>query len=63
MLDPLKAIEIKQNVWWIGFPDFKAGFSYNPYLIKDGDEVIIIDLGLSRSVIITLSSSGYISDN
>ncbi|MBN1330294.1 MAG: MBL fold metallo-hydrolase [Candidatus Heimdallarchaeota archaeon] len=44
-IDPYKAIEIKPNVWWIGLPDFKAGFSYNPYLIKDGNEVIIIDPG------------------
>lgn len=44
-IDPDKAVEIRPNVWWIGWPDYKAGFSNNPYLIKDGNEVIVIDPG------------------
>lgn len=44
-IDPEKAIELKPGVWWIGWPDYNAGFSNNPYLIKDGDEVVIIDPG------------------
>lgn len=44
-IDPEKAVEIKPNVWWIGWPDYKAGFSNNPYLIKDGDEIVVIDPG------------------
>ena len=44
-IDPEKAIEIKPGIWWIGWPDYKAGFSNNPYLIKDGDEIVIIDPG------------------
>jgi two-component system cell cycle response regulator len=44
-IDPETAVEIRPNVWWLGWPDYNAGFSNNPYLIKDGDEVIIIDPG------------------
>ncbi|MHA1244854.1 MAG: MBL fold metallo-hydrolase [Candidatus Heimdallarchaeota archaeon] len=44
-IDPETAIEIRPNVWWLGWPDYEAGFSNNPYLIKDGDEVIVIDPG------------------
>jgi flavorubredoxin len=44
-IDPFKAVEIKPGTWWIGWPDYKAGFSNNPYLIKDGKEVIVIDPG------------------
>ncbi|TFG00519.1 MAG: MBL fold metallo-hydrolase, partial [Promethearchaeota archaeon] len=44
-IDPYQAVEIKPGIWWIGWPDFDAGFSNNPYLIKDGNEIIIIDPG------------------
>lgn len=44
-IDPEKAVEVKHGIWWIGWPDYKAGFSNNPYLIKDGDEIIVIDPG------------------
>ncbi len=44
-IDPKKAIEIKPDVWWIGWPDHDAGFSNNPYLIIEGDEVILFDPG------------------
>ncbi|MHA1220111.1 MAG: MBL fold metallo-hydrolase [Candidatus Heimdallarchaeota archaeon] len=44
-IDPDKAIEIRPGIWWIGWPDYKAGFSNNPYLIIDGNEVIVIDPG------------------
>jgi flavorubredoxin len=44
-INPNDAVEIKPNVWWIGWPDYNAGFSNNPYLIKDGEEYVIIDPG------------------
>ncbi len=44
-IDPEKAIEVKPGIWWIGWPDYQAGFSNNPYLIKDGEEIVIIDPG------------------
>ncbi|NHJ48833.1 MAG: MBL fold metallo-hydrolase [Asgard group archaeon] len=44
-IDPYQAVQIKPGIWWIGWPDYHAGFSNNPYLIKDGKEVIIIDPG------------------
>ena len=44
-INPDEAIEIKPGIWWVGWPDYKAGFANNPYLIKDGNEVVIIDPG------------------
>ena len=44
-IDPTKAIEIKPNVWWLGWPDEDAGFSNNPYLMIEGDDVILFDPG------------------
>ena len=44
-IDPTIAIEIKHNVWWLGWPDRDAGFSNNPYLIVEGEDVIIFDPG------------------
>ncbi len=44
-IDPTKAIEIRPGVWWLGWPDYDAGFSNNPYLILEGEEAILIDPG------------------
>ncbi len=44
-IDPEQAVEIKPGVWWVGWPDFHAGFSNNPYLLLDGDEVVLFDPG------------------
>ncbi len=44
-IDPTKAIELRPGLWWIGWPDENAGFSNNPYLLIDGDEVIVFDPG------------------
>ncbi|MBD3192504.1 MAG: MBL fold metallo-hydrolase [Candidatus Heimdallarchaeota archaeon] len=44
-IDPEKAVEVKPNIWWVGWPDYNAGFANNPYIIKDGNEVILIDPG------------------
>ncbi len=44
-IDPEKAVEVKPNLWWIGWPDYDAGFSNNPYLLIEGDEVVLFDPG------------------
>ncbi|MCY3413183.1 MAG: MBL fold metallo-hydrolase [Candidatus Heimdallarchaeota archaeon] len=44
-IDPEKPIEIRPGVWWLGWPDYDAGFSNNPYLIVDGDDAILLDPG------------------
>ncbi|MHA1166992.1 MAG: FprA family A-type flavoprotein [Candidatus Hodarchaeales archaeon] len=44
-IDPEKAVEIREGVWWIGWPDKDAGFSNNPYLLVEGEEVVLIDPG------------------
>lgn len=44
-INPQEAYEIKPCIWWLGWPDYNAGFSNNPYLIKDGEEIVIIDPG------------------
>jgi len=30
-IDPEKAVQIMPDIWWVGWPDYKAGFSNNPY--------------------------------
>jgi len=45
MTDASKAIELMKNLWWIGWPDYKAGFSNNPYLLIEDDVVILFDPG------------------
>ncbi len=44
-LDDTKAIKITEDIWWIGFADFEAGFSNNPYLLIDNDEAVLFDPG------------------
>ncbi len=44
-IDPETAVEIKPDLWWVGWPDYHAGFSNNPYLIVEEDQVILIDPG------------------
>jgi flavorubredoxin len=44
-IDTTKAVEIAENVFWIGFFDKGAGFHCNPYLIVDGDEAVLIEPG------------------
>ncbi|MBI4138911.1 MBL fold metallo-hydrolase [Candidatus Uhrbacteria bacterium] len=43
--DYSKAIEIAPDVYWLGFYDPVANFHCHPYLIKVGDEGILIDPG------------------
>ncbi len=45
MIDPEKAIQIREGIYWLGWPDEDAGFSNNPYLILDGDEAVLVDPG------------------
>ncbi|MFW9993228.1 MAG: FprA family A-type flavoprotein [Candidatus Odinarchaeota archaeon] len=44
-INPEDAVEIKPDLWWIGWPDKKAGFSNNPYLLIEDDEVVLFDPG------------------
>ncbi|MFP4396417.1 MAG: adenylate/guanylate cyclase domain-containing protein [Anaerolineales bacterium] len=46
-LDDTNAIKVANNIWWVGFADYEAGFSNNPYLWVDDDgvEAILIDPG------------------
>ncbi len=44
-LDSTNAIKVTDNIWWIGFADYEAGFSNNPYLLVDEDEAILFDPG------------------
>ncbi len=38
-------IEIAEGIYWVGFYDAQSGLHCNPYLIKDNDEVVVIDGG------------------
>lgn len=40
-----QAIEIAENIYWVGFLDENVGLHCNPYLIVDGDEAVLIDSG------------------
>ncbi len=38
-------IEIADGVYWLGYTDDNAGLHCNPYLVRDGDEAVLIDGG------------------
>ncbi|WP_457558438.1 oxygen-binding di-iron domain-containing protein [Candidatus Harpocratesius sp.] len=40
-----KAIQVNDGIYWVGFGDPKAGFSNNPYLLIEGDSVVLFDPG------------------
>ena len=44
-LDDRKSINIIGDIWWVGFADYEAGFSNNPYLIVDQEETLLFDPG------------------
>ena len=43
--DAYATYEIGDGVHWVGFADWNAGFSNNPYLITSGDDAVLIDPG------------------
>jgi len=43
--DPYKVYEIGDGIYWVGFPDWSAGFSNNPYLVVTEEGAILIDPG------------------
>lgn len=45
VLDDNKAVEVADNIWWVGFADYEAGFANNPFLMVDEDEAILFDPG------------------
>ena len=49
-LDDSHAVEVADGIWWIGFADYEAGFSNNPYLLVDGDEGVLFDPGPGHPV-------------
>ena len=43
--DPYRVHEIGDGIYWVGFPDWSAGFSNNPYLVVTDEGAILIDPG------------------
>jgi len=43
--DPYKVYEVAEGIYWVGFADWDAGFSNNPYLLVSEDEAVLIDPG------------------
>ncbi len=43
--DETKAHEIVGGIYWVCFADRKAGFSNNPYVLDDREDVILFDPG------------------
>jgi flavorubredoxin len=41
----LRAVEIAENIYWVGYTDLKSAMQCNPYLIIDGEEAVVIDGG------------------
>lgn len=41
----LNPIEIADGIYWLGYTDDNVGLHCNPYLIRDGDEAVLIDGG------------------
>jgi class 3 adenylate cyclase/glyoxylase-like metal-dependent hydrolase (beta-lactamase superfamily II) len=44
-LDDANPVEIAENIWWVGFADYEAGFSNNPYLLVEDEEAVLFDPG------------------
>lgn len=40
-----EAVQVNDGIYWVGFSDTKAGFSNNPYLLIEGDSVVLFDPG------------------
>lgn len=41
-LDP---VEIADGIFWLGYPDNNVGLHCNPYLVREGDQAVLIDGG------------------
>jgi len=51
-MDPIKheigydrPIEVADNIFWLGFHETTTNFHCNPYLIKEGNQAVVIDAG------------------
>lgn len=49
-LDDASAIQVADDIWWVGFADYEAGFSNNPYLLVDDGEAVLFDPGPGHPV-------------
>lgn len=43
--DYSRAIEVAEGIFWVGFYDSPSGLHCNPYLIKEGEQAVVIDGG------------------
>lgn len=44
-MDYDKAIKVEKGIYWVGYNDKKNGLHSNPYMIFEGEEVVLIDGG------------------
>ena len=41
----INPIEIAEGIYWLGYTNNNVGLHCNPYLIREGDEAVLIDGG------------------
>ncbi len=44
-LDDMAPVEVAPGIWWVGFADYEAGFSNNPYLLIEDGRGMLFDPG------------------